>query len=90
MFTKDQVKELGKERGYDHAAFADAYEGGFWEESDIPDDSSIEIPYYAEAFPDDYREAFQDGCREFIESQREDDETETETSWVYADDPRDR
>lgn len=60
------VAELGREHGYVHASYQDAYEHPF-DEGDIPEDSDIAVPYYADGHADRYRESFQEGCRDFID-----------------------
>lgn len=87
MFTEKQVLELGRENGWKAASYAEAYENRDVQ-SYPPEDHEIMIPWYAEVFPDQYREAYRDGWQEFADESTDDDDAED--PWAYAEDPRER
>lgn len=86
MVTVQEAKELAKSSGWDSAAMADAYENRDVESYPV-EDSEITIPWRYEEFPGEYRESFKEGWQDYVNEQNEDSD---ESSWVYAEDPRER
>lgn len=64
-----EATDAGKQRGWEHANFVDAY-GGTME----PEESEIEVPSRYLQVPTYYTAGFSEGVQEYIEENREDDE----------------
>lgn len=71
--------ELGRNRGWEHASYVDAYGGTM-----RPEENEIEIPYYAEGAETFYTSAYLEGIEEYLAEHAEDDEAPDpyEYEWV--------
>lgn len=74
--------ELGRNRGWEHANYVDAYGGTM-----RPEENEIEIPYYAEGVETFYTSAYFEGIEEYLAEQAADDEYEDprENQWCGID-----
>lgn len=61
--------ELGRNRGWEHASYVDAYGGTM-----RPEENEIDIPYYAEGVETFYTAAFLEGIEEYLAEYAQDDE----------------
>jgi hypothetical protein len=64
---EQEAAEIGQDRGWKHAAYADAYEGGFSMEG--MEETDIEVPERYESVCTYYTGAFLSGCAEYVNSQ---------------------
>ena len=74
--------ELGRNRGWEHASYVDAYGGTM-----RPEENEIEIPYYAEGVETFYTSAYLEGIEDYLSEHETDDEYEDprENQWCGID-----
>ena len=74
--------ELGRNRGWEHASYVDAYGGTM-----RPEENEIDIPYYAEGAESFYTSAYLEGIEDYLSEHAEDDEYEDprEHEWCGLD-----
>jgi hypothetical protein len=78
--ARSEAYEAGKDLGWKHAAYVDAYGGD-------KDSGPESVPGYIHQ---DQESEYRDGWEQGVEDFEEDDSEDSEDPWPYADDPRER